>query len=340
MTGSAVTIATQQIPGLLGLGSLFDTKAAAYLEIINTLKNLKYCTKDAAFGLFGLFTLYFVRWLFEYLSRRYPARARTFFYISVMRNAFVMIVLTFAAWLVIRHEKPNSAGNYSITVLKTVPPGFQHVGQPVVDRHLIAALGPDLFVATIILLLEHISIAKSFGRVNGYKIDPNQELIAIGVTNTVGTVFSALPATGSFSRSALKSKCGVRTPAAGWATGVVIIVALYGVTPAFFYIPTAGLSAIIIHAVADLVTPPPQVYTFWLINPLEFFIWLASTLVSVFSTIEYGIYTSVVLSVVLLLIRIAKPGGQFLGRVKVHAADGSDQVRDVFVPLESTNGAL
>jgi sodium-independent sulfate anion transporter 11 len=66
-----------------------------------------------------------------------------------------------------------------------------------------SALAGQLPVATIILLLEHIAISKcehklpigtlkkiqltpliAFGRVNGYKIDPNQELIAIGVTNT------------------------------------------------------------------------------------------------------------------------------------------------------------
>jgi len=99
----------------------------------------------------------------------------------------------------------------------------------------------------------------AFGRLNGYKIDPNQELIAIGVTNTIGSCFGAYPATGSFSRSALKSKSGVRTPAAGIITAVIVIVALYGLTSAFFWIPTAGLSAIIIHAVADLVASPSQV---------------------------------------------------------------------------------
>jgi MFS superfamily sulfate permease-like transporter len=99
----------------------------------------------------------------------------------------------------------------------------------------------------------------AFGRVNGYKINPNQELIAIGVTNTVGSCFGAYPATGSFSRSALKSKSGVRTPLAGVFSAVVIIVALYGLTPAFYWIPQAGLSAVIIHAVADLVASPSQV---------------------------------------------------------------------------------
>jgi sodium-independent sulfate anion transporter 11 len=55
MTGSAITIASSQVPALLGIQNLFDTRASAYLVIINSLKNLKYCTKDAAFGVTGLF---------------------------------------------------------------------------------------------------------------------------------------------------------------------------------------------------------------------------------------------------------------------------------------------
>lgn len=55
MTGSAVTIASSQIPGLFGIQSRFDTRTAAYKVLINTLKNLKFATKDAAFGVMGLF---------------------------------------------------------------------------------------------------------------------------------------------------------------------------------------------------------------------------------------------------------------------------------------------
>lgn len=173
---------------------------------------------------------------------------------------------------------------------------------------------------------------------NGYKINPNQELIAIGVANTVGSVFNAYPATGSFSRSALKSKCGVRTPIAGVFTGIVVIVALYGLTPAFFWIPTAGLSAIIIHAVADLVAKPKQVYNYWRVSPLEFIIWFATVLVTVFATIEDGVYTSVIASLVLLLIRVAHPSGKFLGKVTLRADNGSqDTTREVFIPLTSAD---
>ena len=180
-------------------------------------------------------------------------------------------------------------------------------------------------------LLSNLSLA--FGRINNYKIDPNQELIAIGVTNTVGTLFGAYPATGSFSRSALKAKSGVRTPAAGILSGIIVIVSLYGLTSAFFWIPTAALSAVIIHAVADLITKPAQAYRFWRVSPFEFFIWLAAVIVTVFSSIENGIYVSLSTSIVLLIFKLAHPRGHFLGRVRVHSSSNPSGSRDVFVPL-------
>lgn len=65
MTGSAITIVSSQVPGLFGIQGRFDTRASAYKVIINTLKNLKYSTKDAAFGVTGLFGA-------SIFSTRYP----------------------------------------------------------------------------------------------------------------------------------------------------------------------------------------------------------------------------------------------------------------------------
>ncbi|TFK55266.1 sulfate permease [Heliocybe sulcata] len=341
MTGSAINIVAGQVPGLMGITG-FNTRGATYMVIINTLKGLPGTKLDAAFGLTGLTCLYLIRWICDYLGKRFPRRGRLFFFISVFRNAFVMVVLTIASWLYCRHHVVK--GKYPIKILQNVPPGFQHVGQPEIDPELIGALGAEIPIATIILLLEHIAISKSFGRVNGYKINPNQELIAIGVTNTIGTVFGAYPATGSFSRSALKSKSGVRTPAAGLITAIVVIVALYGLTPAFFWIPTAGLSAVVIHAVADLVASPAQVYSYWRVSPVEFVIWLAAVLVTVFSSIENGIYTSIAASFALLVVRIARPRGHFLGKVTLRSEALEKQQhhesRDVYVPLQPPSGVL
>ena len=153
-----------------------STRAATFEVIINTLKGLAGTTLDAAWGLVGLFALYAIRMTCDYLGRKYPHRgksfisasrllavngfrpARIFFFISVMRNAFVLIILTLAAWLYCRHRL--SDGKYPIKVLLTVPSGFKHIGQPALDPKLVKALGPQLPVATIILLLEHVAIGK------------------------------------------------------------------------------------------------------------------------------------------------------------------------------------
>ncbi|EIW70806.1 solute carrier family 26 (sodium-independent sulfate anion transporter), member 11 [Tremella mesenterica] len=334
MTGSALNIAAGQVPALLGLAKRLDTRAATYKVIINTLKNLPHCSLDAAFGIPALFLLYALKYTFTYLPKRYPKFARPAFFLMALRHAFTIILFTIISWRMnIHHKTPR------IALVGTVPSGLKHVGQPMITGELLGAIGAHIPVATIILLLEHISIAKSFGRLNGYKINPNQELIAIGVNNTLGSVFSAYPSTGSFSRSALKSKSGVRTPAAGIPTGVCVLIALYALAPAFYYIPNATLSALIIHAVADLVASPKQSFGFWRVSPLEYLIFVGAVLWSVFYTIESGIYWSLATSVVLLLFRIARPKGHFLGRVKIQPeSPETGVVRDVYVPLGEHDG--
>jgi sodium-independent sulfate anion transporter 11 len=332
MTGSAINIAAGQIPALLGISKLFDTRAATYKVIINTLKNLPHSNLDAAFGVSALAMLYGIKWSLAWASRKYPRFNRPAFFLQALRHALTIIIFTIISWRInIHHKKAR------IALVGTVPSGLKHVGQPYITAELLAAIGPELPVATIILLLEHISIAKSFGRLNGYKINPNQELIAIGVNNTLGSLFAAYPSTGSFSRSALKSKSGVRTPAAGIPTGICVLIALYALSPAFYYIPSATLSALIIHAVADLVASPAQSYGFWRVSPLEYIIFVGAVMWSIFYSIESGIYWSLATSVVLLLFRIARPKGNFLGRVRIRPEGGEtgSAIRDVYVPINN-----
>jgi sodium-independent sulfate anion transporter 11 len=180
----------------------------------------------------------------------------------------------------------------------------------------------------IVLLIEHIAISKSFGRINNYIINPSQEMVAIGITNILGPFLGAYPATGSFSRTAIKSKAGVRTPFAGVITAVVVLLAIYALTAVFFYIPSASLSAVIIHAVGDLITSPNTVYQFWRVSPLEVPIFFAGVFVTVFSSIENGIYTTICVSFALLIFRLIKAKGRFLGKVKIHSVVGDHIIGD------------
>lgn len=239
--------------------------------------------------------------------------------------------------------------------------GFQNAAVPTVNKSVIKAFAGELPASVIVLLIEHIAIAKSFGRVNNYTIDPSQEMVAIGVTNLLGPFLGAYPATGSFSRTAIKSKAGVRTPFAGVITAVVVLLAIYALPAVFYYIPNSSLSAVIIHAVGDLITPPNTVYQFWRVSPLEVIIFLVGVIVTVFSSIENGIYSTICISVAVLLFRVVKAKGRFMGRVKVHSVVGDHLVdsdgktsglapspgrtnpdkysRNIFLPIEHNDGS-
>jgi solute carrier family 26 (sodium-independent sulfate anion transporter), member 11 len=187
---------------------------------------------------------------------------------------------------------------------------------------------PFLPASVIVLVIEHIAISKSFGRINNYTINPSQEFVAIGITNILGPFLGGYPSTGSFSRTAIKSKAGVRTPFAGVITGLVVLLAIYALPAMFFYIPGASLAAVIIHAVGDLITPPNTVYQFWRVSPLEVLIFFTGVFVTVFATIEDGIYATVCISAAMFIYRILKAQGRFLGKVRIHSVLGDHVIGD------------
>lgn len=211
--------------------------------------------------------------------------------------------------------------------------GFQHAAVPTVNGEIIGTFVNQLPAAVIVLLIEHIAISKSFGRVNNYVINPSQEMVAIGVTNILGPFLGGYPATGSFSRTAVKSKAGVRTPFAGVITGLVVLLAIYALPAVFYYIPNASLAAVIIHAVGDLITPPQTLYKFWRVNPIEVVIFFVGVIIIIFTSIEDGIYVTICLSFAVYMYRILRSTGRFLGRVRVHSVLGDHVVGDDTRPI-------
>jgi solute carrier family 26 (sodium-independent sulfate anion transporter), member 11 len=364
MTGSALNIAVGQVPTMLGITSTdkkFNTRASTYLVVIRGLRQLGDCTVDAAMGLTALLMLYLIRYTFNTLAKKQPHRRKLWFFCNTLRTAFVILLYTMIAWLVNLHvPKAKAAKSSPFKILGHVPRGFTDAGVPRVDSTVVNLFTSQIPVSIIVVLIEHISIAKSFGRINNYTINPSQELIAIGVTNLLAPFLGGYPATGSFSRTAIKSKAGVRTPLAGLITAVVVLISIYALTAVFFYIPSASLSAVIIHAVGDLITPPNVVYQFWRINPIEVFIFFGGVILTVFTSIEDGIYLTVCASLALFLWRVFKAQGRFLGRVKVHSVvgdhiiDGSNKrtdgdetpnndpdksFRNIYLPIEHGDGS-
>ncbi|KAF4335184.1 family sulfate permease [Fusarium beomiforme] len=332
MTGSAINIIAGQLPFLLGIRG-FNAIDVPYKVIINTFANLQHTKLDAAMGISALAALYLYRFCCDLLARRMPNRSRLFFFLSTLRTALVILLYTVISFLV-NHNRLNKP---LFHLVGHVPSGFQHAGIPVINQKVIGTFVSELPASVVVLLIEHIAIAKSFSRINGYTVDPSQELVAIGISNILGPFLGAFPVTGSFSRTAIKSKAGVRTPLASVITAAIVLVAIYTLTGIFFYIPVATLAGVIVHAVVDLIASPATIVQFWRTSPLDLGIFVSGVIVTIFMGVENGIYTTIGMSAVILLFRILKAKGTFLspiqdGGVEDKLANGSSRI--VFVPIE------
>lgn len=348
MTGSAFNIIWGQIPGLMGYSKKVNTRRSTYHVVIDSLKHLPDTKLDAAFGLIPLFTLFFWKWWCNSMGpkltdRYFPANSRPrankywkafYFYLQASRNGIIIILFTAVSYGI---TKCVAKDKRRISVLGTVPKGLRHTGVMKLPHGILNNIAAEIPSSIIVLLLEHIAISKSFGRVNDYKINPNQEIIAIGVSNLLGTFFNAYPATGSFSRSALKAKCNVMTPLSGIFSAACVLLAIYCLTGAFFYIPKATLSAVIIHAVFDLIASYHTTWSLWKMNVFDFIGFITTVFITVFSSIENGIYFAVCWSCAILLYNNAFPAGKFLGRIEIAEVVNPKIVDDDDFSFENSN---
>ncbi|XP_024902931.1 sodium-independent sulfate anion transporter isoform X1 [Pteropus alecto] len=166
-------------------------------------------------------------------------------------------------------------------------------------------MGAGLAVVPLMGLLESIAVAKSFASQNNYRVDANQELLAIGLTNVLGSFVSSYPVTGSFGRTAVNAQSGVCTPAGGLVTGVLVLLSLGCLTSLFPYIPKAALAAVIIMAVAPLCDPR-IVRTLWRVKRLDL-LPLCVTFLLCFWEVQYGILAGTLVSGLILLHSVARP---------------------------------
>lgn len=173
---------------------------------------------------------------------------------------------------------------------------------------MVQDMGVGLAVVPLMGLLETIAVAKSFASQNNYRIDANQELLAIGLTNVLGSLVSSYPVTGSFGRTAVNAQTGVCTPAGGLVTGVLVLLSLDYLTLLFYYIPKSALAGVIIMAVAPLF----DVKIFrrlWLVQRLDLLPLCVTFLLS-FWEIQYGILAGTLVSLLILLHSVARPKTQ------------------------------
>ncbi|KAF2226089.1 sulfate transporter family-domain-containing protein [Elsinoe ampelina] len=313
VTAASITIMSTQLPMLLGIPDI-NTRNAPYRVFIDTFKGLQRTRLDAAIGLTALTFLFVLKSVCTKIEQRQAQRKRLWTMLSSIRMAVTVLLFTFVSWIVNRHADPGAT---KFRIVGKMEQGFRRAAVPHPSTELVGLIVADLPAIVIILIIEHIAIAKSFGRVFNYQIQPSQEIVALGAANIFSPFVGGYVCTGSFGASAVLANSGVRTPLAGLFSSGVVVLALYALTSVFRYIPMASLSALVLHATFNLIARPTTLYKYWRLSPLELVIWIIGVVVAIFTSLETSIYTTTAVSAVLLLLRMSRSKGYLLGQVEI-----------------------
>ncbi|KAG0481718.1 hypothetical protein HPP92_012576 [Vanilla planifolia] len=179
----------------------------------------------------------------------------------------------------------------SIAVVGEIPQGFPRFHIPREFGYAESLISTAILI-TGVAILESVGIAKALAAKNGYELDSNQELFGLGIANICGSFFSAYPATGSFSRSAVNHESGAKTGLSGIITGITMGCALYFLTPLFQDIPQCALAAIVISVGISLVDYEEALFL-WHVDKKDFLLWTISCIMTLFLGIEIGVLVGV-----------------------------------------------
>lgn len=171
----------------------------------------------------------------------------------------------------------------------------------------------DTLSIAIISYMASIAIGKRLAIKEGYRIRPNQELIALGMSNLVGSFFQAMPSTGGLSRTAVNMQ-NARTQLASLITVLVVVLALYTSTSALAYLPKTSLSAIIIVAGYSLIELKEAKWLYR-VKRDEFWVWLASFSLTCLLGVLPGLLSSIFCSLIAVIYKTRRPTVTMLGEI-------------------------
>lgn len=203
---------------------------------------------------------------------------------------------------------------YGVAIVGDIPkglPGFELTSMSWADFEL---LFPTILVISLVGYMESIAVAKAIANKHGYKVDPNQELIGLGVANIGGALFQSYPTTGGFSRTAVNDQAGSRTGMASIISAVIIALTVLFLTPFFYYLPSAVLAAIIMVAVAGLFDTHEMKHL-WETDQKDLAMLSITFLATLALGIEEGIAVGVLISLGMVIYNSTKPHSTELGRL-------------------------
>jgi len=210
-----------------------------------------------------------------------------------------------------------------VALLGAVPQGMPPLGLPDVSRADLNELLPLAVACFMLGAVESAAIGRMFARKHGYRLDANQEFLALAGSNLASGLGQGLPVSGGMSQSLVNESGGARTPLSGlFAAGIVLLVTVF-FSGLLHNLPQPVLAAIVLVAVTGLIKVSALKHL-WRLYRSEFLIAMAAVLGVLGAGILRGVLLGALISILLLLRRASRPHVACLGRIP-----GTDRYSDL-----------
>uniref|UniRef100_A0A8C8M3Y6 STAS domain-containing protein n=1 Tax=Oncorhynchus tshawytscha TaxID=74940 RepID=A0A8C8M3Y6_ONCTS len=200
-----------------------------------------------------------------------------------------------------------------IELIVVSPPYLTSPSLP--DVSLWGTVVGDAFAVAIVGYAINISLGKTFGLKHGYKVDSNQELVALGLSNTVGGFFQCYSVTSSMSRSLIQESTGGRTQVAGVVSSVIVLITVLQLGSLFGELPKAVLSCIVFVNLKGMFKQYLDIPALWKSNTVDLLVWLVTLVCTILLNLDLGLAASIAFSLLTVIFRTQLPRYSILGQV-------------------------
>ena len=305
ITASGLQIAAGQLAPVLGIHAEGESFLDIVISLWHSIGNIHIAT--AAIGIGSLLFLFWVRSGLKPLLIRFGLSAKVSDILVKIGPVIAIIVTILIVWSLGLADK-------GVKIVGKVPGGLPKLAPPPLDLSLWMKILIPALLISIVGYVESISVALTLAAKKRQRVDPDQELIALGASNVGSAISGGFPVTGGFARSVVNFEAGAETPAAGAFTAVGIALTTLFLTPLLFFLPNATLAATIIVAVLSLVKFGPLKHT-WVYSKSDFAAMAVTILITLIEGIEPGLIAGVALSIFLHLYKTSRPHVAVVGQI-------------------------
>jgi sulfate permease, SulP family len=289
MAGIAVIMVITQLDKLVGISSDADTVLGEARDVVTKLDDVHGPT--LALGLTVLVVLLVG-------SHRYPLAPVPL--IGMLLAAAVVAIFNLE--------------DHGIAVVGEIPSGLPSPALPDVSGSDIAAMLLPAVGVAIVGYSDNALTARAFAVRNNYRVDSNQELLALGTANVASGVMQGFPVSSSGSRTVIGDALGSRSQLYSLVALAFVVATLLFLGPLLSSFPSAALGAIVVYAATRLVDVA-EFRRLARFRRSEFLLAAATTVAVLVLDVLYGVLVAVALSILDLLRRVARPHDGILGYV-------------------------